>query len=55
MGGENEETGFEEREVGDVVAFEVDGREDGTLDFVWEKDRSTAACEVCFGEIVCCH
>jgi len=55
VGGENEEAGFEEREVGDVVAFEVDGREDGTLDFVWEKDRSTAACEVCFWEIVCCH
>lgn len=52
MGGENEETGFEEREVGDVVAFEVDGREDGALDFVLEKDGSTAACEVCFGERV---
>lgn len=55
VGGENEEAGFEEREVRDVVAFEVDGREDGTLDFVWEKDGSTAACEVCFWEIVCCH
>jgi hypothetical protein len=38
VGGENEETRFEVREVGEVFAFEVYGGEERPFDLRWEEN-----------------
>lgn len=46
MGGECKKTGFEERERWEVIAFEVNGGEEGALDFVGKEDWSAAGGEL---------
>lgn len=55
MGCEREETRFEDREIGEFFAFEVDGGEEVALDFGRMEDRSATSSDLRQREAVSGH